>query len=277
MDNDFNQYLGRKHYLQIAGKLDATETLVFAHGYGSNQAAWRFITPAFADRYRLVLFDMVGCGNSDIGAFDPNYYRSLHNYADDLIAICDSLRLRHVHLITHSVSGIVGTLAALNRPDLFANLVFIGVSPRYLNDEGYEGGFTQEQVVSLLLEMGNDYMAWLGEFAPKVMDAPEQPELVQEFADSLAQMGLGNSIAIARKVFFCDHRADVERLQLPVLIIQARSDVVVPSSVGEYLHRAIANSVLHWISTPGHFPHMTNPSEIIQAIQQHLERVAALS
>ncbi len=269
----------KKHNLHILGNSAADKTMIFAHGYGSNQAAWRFITPAFADQYQLVLFDMVGCGDSDVRAFDPHHYTSLHQYADDLIEMCDELQLQQVHLIAHSVSSMIGTLATLKRPDLFSTLVFIGASPRYLDDDGYVGGFTQAQVANIVLEMGQHYIDWLNGFASNAVNAPDQPELADEFKSSLAQMRPGTSIAIAQKIFASDHRQDVAQLKLPVLIIQPLVDMVVPPQVGEYLHEAIPGSRLYWISTPGHFPHLSNPNEIIKAITQHLEeggfRIAA--
>lgn len=264
----------KKQNLHVLGNPTAPETLVFAHGYGSDQAAWRFILPAFEERYQLVLFDLVGCGNSDIRAFDPMHYTSLHPYADDLIAICDELKIKQAHLIAHSVSSMIGTLATLKRPDLFSSLIFIGGSPRYLDDEGYVGGFTKKQVGDILLQMANNYSTWLNGFAPTALDAPDKPELANEFASSLARMRPGTSIAIAKRIFSIDCRLDVAQLKLPVLIVQSRNDIIVPSQVGEYLHRVIPNSQLHWISTPGHFPHMTDPTALIPIVTEYLNQVA---
>lgn len=262
----------KKHDLQVVGNSAATKTLIFAHGYGSDQAAWRFVVPAFADRYRVVLFDMVGCGNSDIRAFDPMHYTSFHPYADDLIEICDELKLQQVHAIAHSASSMISALAALKRPDLFSTLAFIGASPRYLDDEGYVGGFTKQKVGDMLLQMGTNYANWLNGFAPIAMDTPDRPELANEFANSLARMRPGTSIAIVKRIFSSDHRLDVAHLKLPVLIIQSRADIVVPPQVGEYLHQVIPNSQLYWTASPGHFPHLTNPQEIVKVITEHLNR-----
>lgn len=269
-----SQYIIKKNNIQVVGNSSAAKTLVFAHGYGSNQTAWRFLVPAFEERYRIVLFDLVGCGMSELEAFDPKHYKSLHSFADDFIAIGSSLELKKVHFIAHSASGMVGTLAALKRPELFSSLVFINTSPRYLDDNGYVGGFSKEKVGDILNQMGKDYTDWASGFASVALDAPEKPELADEFAHSLAQIRPDISISIANRIFLSDHRADVAQLKLPVLIIQAQKDPIVPQEVGEYLHRVIPNSQLHWISTPGHFPHMTNPSELIPIITKYLERVA---
>ncbi|MEI8165495.1 MAG: alpha/beta hydrolase [Chloroflexales bacterium] len=262
-----------KYDLHVAGTLNAAETLVFAHGYGSNQEAWRFVTPAFQERYRLVLFDLVGCGGSDHREFDPTHYASLHAYATDLIHIADSLKLTGAHLIAHSVSSMIGTLAALKRPDLFASMVCIGASPRYLNDDGYVGGFSRAAVDDLLDQMAQRFVEWTQGFASTVMGVSDQPELVKEFAQSLASMRPDIAICIATRIFLSDHRQDAARLTLPVLLMQPREDPVVPIEVSLYLHRVIAGSQLHWLSVPGHFPHLVSPTEVIDAIEAHLQRV----
>lgn len=266
-------YIFEKYNLQITGNLNAPETLIFAHGYGSNQLAWRFITPAFETQYRLVLFDMVGCGNSDVYAFNLRLYNSLHHYVEDLIEICDGLHLQRVHLIAHSVGSIIGTLAAMKRPDLFSSFVFIGASPCYLDDDDYIGGFDEQQLNGLLLKTGRNYIEWLDDFAPIAMNIPDQPELIEEFANSLADMEPGIAIFMAQTIFSCDHRLEISQLKLPVLILQSKEDVIVPPQVGEYLHQVIQNSYLQWISGPGHLPHMSNPDEIIKAITEHFQRL----
>lgn len=267
-------YLMKRNSVHVQGNPVAKETLVFCHGYGSDQNAWRFITPAFKDRYRLVLFDLTGCGASDLAAFDAKRYSKGSAYADDLILLCDSLKLRGAHLITHSVSGMIGTVAALQRPDLFASMVFIGASPRYINDDGYTGGFTAEAVTDLVATMEKNYLAWAQGFAPFAMNQPENPALGQEFTQSLASMRPDISVEIARFIFFSDFRSEVARLQLPVQILQAQQDIVVPEAVGHYLHKHIRGSDLRWLSTTGHFPHMARPEEVIDAVRLHLDKHA---
>ena len=58
--------------------------IVFAHGYGCDQGMWRFVWPAFAHDHRVVLFDHVGLGGSDAGAWDSLRHATLEGYADDV-------------------------------------------------------------------------------------------------------------------------------------------------------------------------------------------------
>ena len=266
-------YFLKRNNVHVQGNPGAKETLVFCHGYGSEQSAWRFVTPAFQERYRMVLYDLTGCGASDLAAFDPRRYRQGSAYAADLILLCDTLKLRKVHLITHSVSGMIGSLAALQRPDLVESLVFIGASPHYINEDGYTGGFSAEAVKELIATMESNYLAWAQGFSPFAMNQPENPELGLEFTRSLASMRPDVSVEIARFIFFSDFRAEIARLRLPVTILQAQHDIVVPEAVGHYLHENIPNSDLRWLTTTGHFPHMGKPEEVIEAVRLHLERV----
>ncbi len=256
------------------GNIDAEETLVFAHGYGSDQTAWRFITPAFEKDYRLVLFDLVGCGQSDADAYDRTRYGTLFDYATDLIQVCDALNLNRVTLIAHSVSGMIGALAARQRPDLFSRIIFIGASPCYLDDGEYVGGFTRDGVAGLLNAIGENYLAWAYGFAPVAMNAPDQPLLAGEFARTLSSMRPDVSLGIASTIFLSDHRQDIVGLDVPVLIIQAHNDIAVPDQVGEYLHKVLKNSQLCWISTTGHFPHLSNPVEVTRAIADYIEKLS---
>lgn len=267
-------YILKRNNVHVQGDPTAKETLVFCHGYGSEQSAWRFITPAFQDRYQLVLYDLTGCGASDLAAFDPHRYSRGAGYADDLITICDTLKLRRVHLVAHSVSGMIGSLAALQRPDLFASLVFVGTSPRYINDGDYTGGFTAAAIEELLATMQANYQAWAQGFAPFAMNQPDNPALGREFARSLATMRPDIAVVLARFIFNIDFRAEIARLRLPVTILQAQQDIVVPEAVGHYLHAQIANSELRWLTTTGHFPHMGKPEEVVEALRLHLARQA---
>jgi sigma-B regulation protein RsbQ len=262
--------LGNKFNITVRGNAAARETLVFSNGFGSSQAAWRFIRPGFADRYRMVLYDMAGSGQARTDPYDAHHYRSLHAFADDLLQVCDAAGVEQAHLITHSLSGMIGALAALKRPRLFRSLVMIGASARYLDDAGYLGGFTEHSAAALLEQMKCNYAGWLGAFARQAVSCPEQPTLEQEYARSLARMRPEHAFSIARTVFHSDHRQGVAWLRLPVLILQAPGDVVVSRQAAEWLHGAIPGSQLCWLPAPGHFPHMTCPGQVVGAIREFL-------
>ncbi|BFM40314.1 alpha/beta hydrolase [Synechocystis sp. LKSZ1] len=264
----------RQYNLQITGNLQAPQTILFAHGFGSDQRAWRFITPAFQEQYRLVLFDLAGCGGVKVSERETLRHTSLQDYAEDLIQICDYLQLRQAHLIAHSVSSMLGTLVALKRPEFFTSLVFIGASPCYLNAGDYQGGFQTSDISSLLNEMAHNYANWARKYAPSIMNAPTQPLLSEEFSRSLLKLRPDFALLIFSLIMDSDYRQAVSQIRLPVLILQTKEDLFVPQSVGEYLHQRIWGSTLRLIPAKGHFPHMSNPQAVIEAISDFYRLIA---
>jgi sigma-B regulation protein RsbQ len=241
-------------------------TLIFAHGFGSDQSAWRHQVAAFASDFRVVLFDHVGAGKSDFSAYSPRRYSSLYSYAEDLLDLCAELKLQQATLVCHSVSGMVGLLAALVEPERFNQLVFISASPRYLNDENYVGGFEQADLDGLYAAMASNYYAWASGFAPIAMGNPDQPELALEFAKTLSQIRPDIAQAVARVIFQSDHRAELPRLKVPTVILQSNNDIAVPPQVGQYLADHIPQAQLISIPAEGHLPHMSAPVTVTQAI-----------
>ncbi len=263
-----NSSIAARHNVNILGK--GAQTLIFAQGFGTDQTAWRHQVATFAPNYRIVLFDHVGAGNSDFAAYSPHRYSSLHSYAEDLLELCCELKLTHCNYIGHSVSGMIGLLAALAEPKLFNKLVFIGASPCYLNDAGYVGGFDQSDLNSLYGAMSSNFYAWASGFAPLMMSHPEQPELAAQFAKTLTAIRPDIAQAVIKVIFESDYRSQLPQLKVPTLILQAKSDPAVPVDVGRYMAQKIPKSQLIEIDARGHFPHISAPGKITQAIASYL-------
>ena len=247
---------------------EGSQTMIFAHGFGSDQSAWRHQVAAFESNYRIVLFDHVGAGKSDLAAYSPRRYSSLYSYAEDLLEICAELKITQSILVGHSVSGMVSLLAASIDPKRFRQLIFISASPRYLNDAstGYIGGFEQSDLDALYAAMSANYYAWASGFAPLAMGNPERPELAIEFARTLSAIRPDISQAVARAIFQSDHRADLPRLQVPTVILQSNNDIAVPSVVGQYMAERIPHSQFIPIAAQGHLPHLSAPDTVTRAI-----------
>ena len=244
--------------------------IVFAHGFGCDQNMWRHVWPAFEDEYRIVLFDHVGAGQSDLAAYDRRKYSSLQGYADDVLEICRELELHDVVFVGHSVSSMIGVLAAATEPDRFAKLVLIGPSPRYIDDGDYVGGFTREDIDGLLDSLDSNYLGWSHAFGPVIMGTPDRPELGEELTNSFCRTDPEIAKHFAHVTFTSDNRADLERVSTPALVLQCSDDVIAPTSVGEYVHRSLANSELVLMDATGHCPNLSAPEETIAAIRDFL-------
>lgn len=248
-------------------KGEGERVIMFAHGFGCDQNMWRFVAPEFEADFRIVLFDHVGAGGSDLSAYSREKYGSLDGYADDVIEICDELDLEDITFVGHSVSSMIGALAAKKRPGLFANLVMVGPSPRYINDDGYIGGFTAEQIEELLSFLDSNHMGWSQAMAPTIMGNSNRPELGEELTNSFCRTDPEIAKHFARTTFTSDNRADLEDLFVRTLVLQCSEDVIAPREVGEYVHSKLPNSTLVILQATGHCPNLSAPDETAMAIR----------
>ncbi len=258
-----------RNNVRVSGKPEG-QPMLFAHGFGCDQNMWRYVTPAFEDDYRVVVFDHVGAGRSDHTAFAPAKYATLGGYADDIVEICDELDLTDVVFVGHSVSSMIGVLAAARAPGRFAKLVLVGPSPRYVNDDGYVGGFTRGDIEELLDSLDSNYLGWSQAMAPVIMGTPGRPELGEELTNSFCRTDPEIAGHFARVTFLSDNRADLAAVRVPTLVLQCSQDVIAPQSVGEYVHQAIAGSRLVVMEATGHCPNLSAPEETVRAIKAFL-------
>lgn len=249
---------------------ESAAPIVFGAGYGTSQNMWRLVAPQFADERRVVRFDHVGSGESDVAAYDRRKYDSLRGYAADLLEILRVLDLRNVVFVGHSVSAMIGALAAIEEPDRFAKLIMLGPSPRYLNDEGYLGGFERSDVDALLDALEVDHVSWASQMAPALMKNPERPELAVELADSMARTNTLVAQHFARVTFLSDMRRNLKNITTPTLILQSSDDLIAPLEVGEYLHEHIVDSELVVLTAVGHYAHLSDPDEVERQIRRCL-------
>jgi sigma-B regulation protein RsbQ len=241
--------------------------MVFAHGFGCDQNMWRFVEPAFASEFRTVLFDHVGAGGSDLKAYEKAKYSTLQGYADDLIEIGREVGLRDAVFVGHSVSSMIGALAAQKAPGMFGKLVMVGPSARYIDDDDYVGGFSAAQIEELLQFLEANHMGWSAQMAPAIMGNPDRPELGEELTNSFCRTDPDIAKAFARVTFKSDNRGDLARVEIPTLILQCSEDIIASKEVGEFVHRGIPDSEIIILEATGHCPNLSAPDEVIAAMR----------
>ena len=243
-----------------------TRPIMFAHGFGCDQNMWRFVAPTFEPDHLVVLFDHVGAGLSDLAAYDRRRHGTLAGYAEDVLEICRDADLSDVVFVGHSVSATIGALAVAREPGRFRGLVMVGPSPRYVNDDGYVGGFTREDIDGLLESMDSNYLGWSSAMAPAIMGNPDRPELGAELENSFCRTDPEIARQFARVTFLSDNREDLASVRVPTLILQCTDDVIAPDAVGEFVHRSIPGSQLVRLRATGHCPNLSAPDETSAAI-----------
>jgi sigma-B regulation protein RsbQ len=262
----------KRNHVQVSGR-EGARAMIFAHGFGCDQNMWRFVAPAFEDEYRTVLFDHVGAGQSDPSAYSRGRYDSLQGYANDVLEICRELELTGAVFVGHSVSAMIGVLAALREPERFAALVLVGPSPRYIDDGDYAGGFSREDIEGLLDSLDSNYLGWSSAMAPVIMANPDRPELGTELTNSFCRTNPEIAKHFARVTFLSDNRADLPKLKARALVLQCSEDAIAPQAVGEYVHRQIPGSELVLMRATGHCPNLSAPEETVEAIRAFVDKV----
>jgi sigma-B regulation protein RsbQ len=262
----------KKYNIHLTGK--GTVPILFSHGYGCNQSMWRYLTPYFEEHFKIILFDLMGNGNSDSSFYDYQRYNSLQGYAEDVVEILVRLNLEPIIFVGHSVSSIIGMLAAIQNPELFKKIVMIGPSPCYLNKEEYKGGFSEADLKELSESLDSNYLGWTSAITPVIANTPDRPEIANELKNSFCRNHPDIAKHFAKVTFSSDNREDLSLLKTETLIIQTNPDLIAPVPVGEYMNKNISNSELIIVNTPGHCPHLSAPQLIIDPILSFIQSQA---
>ncbi|WP_336322684.1 alpha/beta hydrolase [Streptomyces lavendofoliae] len=259
----------RRNNVSVTGREDGP-VVVLAHGFGCDQNLWRLVAPALAVDHRVVLFDYVGAGRSDLTAWSAERYSSLDGYAEDVLDVCRELDLRDAVFVGHSVSAMAGVMAVAKEPGRFGRLVLLTPSPCYIDEEGYRGGFSREDIDELLESLDANYLGWSGAMAPLIMGNPDRPELGEELTDAFCRTDPDIARVFARTTFLSDSRDDLAKVSVPTLVVECAQDVIAPREVGAYVHAAIPGSRLVTLDATGHCPQLSAPEATVEAITAFL-------
>jgi len=254
-----------RHNVVVRGRVGGPP-MVFAHGFGCDQNMWRYVAPAFEDDFRIVLFDHVGAGRSDLAAYDDDRHSSLAGYAQDVLDLCEELYLRDVVFVGHSVSAMIGVLAAIEEPERFSKLVLVGPSPRYTDEGDYRGGFTVADIEEMLESLDSNYLGWSSVIAPVIMGNDDRPELGEELVASFCRTDPRIARRFAHVTFTSDNRTDLPRVRTPTLVLQCTDDVIAPVSVGRFVSDAIPGARMVLLDATGHCPNLSAPEATVAAI-----------
>jgi sigma-B regulation protein RsbQ len=264
-----------RHNVTVTGRPDG-RSIVFAHGFGCDQHMWRWVAPAFRDEFRVILFDLAGAGDADPAAYDVQRHSSLQGYADDVVEICRELGVTDGVFVGHSVSSMIGVLADAAAPELFDRLVMIGPSPRYIDDEGYVGGFSETDIRELLESLESNYLGWSSAMAPVIMGNADQPALGTELTESFCRSDPDRARRFAEVTFLSDNRADLASVTTPTLVLQCTEDAIAPVSVGRYVAETMPHASLVMLDATGHCPHMSAPDETVAAMRPFVRGAASV-
>src|SRR5688572_12458597 len=256
----------RRNNVNVSGA--GARTMMFAHGFGCDQTMWTQVAHEFEADYRIALFDYVGHGQSDLTAYDADRYATLDGYAEDVTEIGRALGLSNAIFVGHSVSAMIGALATLKAPGMFSDLVMVGPSPRYIDDDGYRGGFSRAQIDELLEFLADNHLGWSAAMAPAIMGNADRPDLSARLENSFCNTDPAIAREFARVTFLSDNRSDLPKFEVRTLVLQCSNDIIAPIEVGEYVHSQLPNSDYRLLQATGHCPNLSAPEEVTAAIRE---------
>lgn len=245
-----------------------TQAIVFVHGFGCAQDSWRKIAPKFERDYKVVLYDLTGCGDSDRSAYDLERHHSLQGHATDLLEIVHALGLERPLVVGHSAGAMISALAAIREPLVFARLALIGASPHYCDEPGYTGGASRAQIEAVVRGLEADYASWCAQTVPLAMGHPQRPELAAELVQSFQRADPAIAMHFAHAIFLSDFRSALPFLSASTLVVQSPGDVFVPLAVGQFLAQTLSNAELIQLRTAGHYPQLAGPDELASVLHR---------
>ena len=273
-----------RNNVKISGS--GEQTIILAHGFGCNQSVWRFMVPLLEEKYRVIQFDYVGCGNSDFSAYKEARYSGLEGYALDIIEICDALSLTQSIFVGHSVSCTIGWIVAQQRPELFSNMVAICPSPCFLNiDAQYQGGFEKSTLEKLIDLMRKDFIGWGNYLAPliakeSILHPESQSKSEGTVLNTLLTTFCSNDVIyskpFASATFLSDYRHLLPQVTTPNLVLQSANDVLVATSIGQYTQQNLPNAMLEIIEASGHCLHLSHPMHVVTCLNAFVEEHTAV-
>jgi pimeloyl-ACP methyl ester carboxylesterase len=256
------------HYVEAG----AGEPLVLVMGFGGDHLAWGFQTPVFAARYRVIVFDNRGAGQTDA----PDLPYTTRLMADDTAGLMDALGIERAHVLGFSMGGMIAQELTLNHPHRVRSLQ---LHATYARADGYLKALStvwRTVRTELDREASLRTMAlWF--FAQRTYT--ERPELVEMILqNSLANphpQSLTGFLRQGEAVAAHDTLDRLGALRCPTLVSVGEEDILVSPHFARELAEHVPGATLRTIPAAGHVYIWERPDVFNAMCLEFLEKVAA--
>lgn len=265
----------RLHYEDVG----SGDPVVLIHGWPLSGRSWEGQTAALVEAgHRVVTYDRRGFGDSD-QPWDGYDYDTL---SDDLHALLSALDLRNVTLVGFSMGGgEVARYLARHGGDRIRAAVFAAAVPPYLyrGPDNPDGGLDDDAIAGFEDGVKKDRLAFLEEFTGNFFSvdgtlevSEEQRRYAQQIAAFASPKGTLDCIAAFART---DFRSDLEKIDVPVLVVHGDSDSVVPFEVsGRRTAETVPGARLVVVPGAPHGLNVSHPDEFNQALLDFLRGLA---
>jgi pimeloyl-ACP methyl ester carboxylesterase len=226
------------------------ETLLFIHGAGGRQLTWIYQKGFFEKRFNPIIIELPGHGESG-GEGEEEIGR----YAEHVHLFAARLGLAKAFWVGHSMGGAIVQTLALTHPEFIKGIVLVGTGAKL-------------RVLPMVL---NGIRNHFEETVQKITGFAYSRKASPEFIEQGIKLLLGCRPEVLYGDFLaCDRfdmRKDVERINLPTLVICGDEDELTPVTYSEFLHRRIRGSALEIIPHAGHMVMMEAPEPFNKAVR----------
>jgi pimeloyl-ACP methyl ester carboxylesterase len=277
IDVQFTDEEGRDRVVRVRHKVvGAGEPIVLIHGLMTSSYSWRYVLDPLAKRYRVFAPDLVGSGASE----KPLDYRySIANQARFIAAYVRSIAKEPVYLVGNSLGGLYCLQALLNDESLARRFVIMhspgyplvrtAVSSLLFRAPGLGAGARW-----LIAQAAHRHPKWFiaknVHYARTDMMSHEETQEYGRIFDTLDHARVFAKI-LDESLTAKEHAAVIARLRsappkLPVLLLWARKDVMVPPDFGPKYAADLPGSKLVWFDDASHFMHVDTPERVVDEL-----------
>ena len=241
-------------YYEFQGPEDG-ELLILNNGVFMNTASWAFQRPDLAKRYRLLLYDLRGQGQSE----HPAGPYSLEQHGEDLVALMDALQLPKAHLVGTSYGGELNLVMGIRHPERCQSLVIIA---SVSHSDPLLVAMIERWRIAAQLGDGPQFFRLI--YADTYSEAflLQRPELIPMAEQRYSELDLPAALRLIESFQRFNVTADLGRITVPTCIAAAELDLLKPPRYGELMHRAIKGSEYHLIPGAGHVAVLEKAAEV---------------
>ena len=271
------EVLGRRMRTVDTGAGTDKPVLLFIHGLGGNWQNWLLNVPAFMDEWRVVAMDLPGFGGSELPA-EPI---SIQGYAREVDALCDALGIESAAVVGNSMGGFIGAELALSYSTRVSKLVLVSAAGLSIEHQFQHGRAPLLSATRLLVSNARYFVARrdLVVTRPRLRRAalqtvvryPEKlsPQLTYELLAGVGTPGYVDALSALMSYSFRERLAEIE---VPVLIVWGRNDLLVPVGDAGRFERLIGENARKEIfDDTGHAPMLERPSRFNELLHGFLE------
>lgn len=251
--------------------------VVLIHGWPLSGASWSEQVPALtASGYRVITYDRRGFGASD----KPETGYDYDTFAEDLAGLLEQLEVTDATLVGFSMGGgEVARYLGARGSERIRSAVLAGAVPPFLlkTDDNPDGGLAQEDVDDMVQGVESDREAFLDGFTTDFFSANGELKVTEEQrqeaialvepASTTAMLGCIDAFGTT------DFRADLEKIDVPVLVVHGDADGIVPFEVsGKRTGETVKDATVHVVADGPHGFNVSHADEFNRVLLEFLQR-----